>query len=133
MIGLDTNVLIRYLTQDDEAQSAIATSLIEDSLTTQEPGFVSVVTLVEIVWVLEGCYNCTKDKTLEILERLLRVRQLTIQDSEVVWQAVRLFKTSKADFADCLIERIAGANQCEHTVTFDKMAARTTGMRLLST
>ncbi|MCK7581288.1 MAG: hypothetical protein MZV65_40425 [Chromatiales bacterium] len=108
---------------------------IEDSLTTLGArAFVSVVTLVEIVWVLEGCYNCIKDKTSGDSGAVAAGETINrFQDSEVAWQAVRLFKTSKAGFADCLIERIAGANQCEHTVTFDKTAARTTGMRLLST
>lgn len=132
MIGLDTNVLVRYLAQDDRAQSAIATKLIEGKLTTDMPGFVSLVTLVEVVWVLEGCYRCTKNEIQKILERLLRVKQFLVQDAEIVWQAVRLFKASNIDFADCMIERIGRAHECEYTVTFDKAAAKTSGMRILS-
>lgn len=131
MIGLDTNVLVRYLAQDDKTQSAIATRLIEGKLAADAPGFVSLVTLVEVVWVLEGCYPSTKNEIQEILERLLRVKQLRVQDAEIVWQAVRLFKASKADFADCLIERIGCAFDCEYTATFDKAAAKTSGMRIL--
>lgn len=128
MIGLDTNVLVRYLAQDDKVQSALATKLIEQSLTASKPGFISVVSLVEVVWVLEGCYGSTKDEVLDIVERLLRVKQLLVQDAEVVWQAARLFRNGKADFADCLIERAGGAHGCDHTVSFDKAAVKAAGM-----
>ncbi len=128
MIGLDTNVLVRYLAQDDEAQSALATKLIEQTLSVSNPGFISLVSLVEVVWVLEGCYGSTKDEVIEIVERLLRVKQLLVQETEVVWQAVRLFRNGKADFADCLIEREGGAHGCDHTVSFDKAAVKAAGM-----
>jgi len=132
VIGLDTNVLVRYLAQDEQLQSAVATQLIEGNLTAGAQGFVSVVTLIEVVWVLQGCYKCTKEEVLEILGRLLRVKQLVVQDAEIVWQAVRVFKAGQADFSDCLIERMGHAHECEYTVTFDKAAVKTTGMRLLS-
>jgi len=86
MIGLDTNVLVRYLAQDDKAQSIVATKLIEQTLSVSNPGFISVVSLVEVVWVLEGCYGSTRDEVVDIVERLLRVKQLRVQDAEVVWQ-----------------------------------------------
>jgi predicted nucleic-acid-binding protein len=132
MIGLDTNVLVRYLAQDDKAQSALATKLIEQTLMASKPGFISVVSLVEVVWVLEGCYGSTKDEIIDIVERLLRVKQLLVQDAEVVWQAVRLFRNGNADFADCLIERAGSAHGCEHTVTFDKAAVKAAGMMQLA-
>lgn len=128
MIGLDTNVLIRYLAQDDKAQSAIATKLIEQTLTASRPGFISVISLIEVVWVLEGCYGSTKDEIIHVVESLLRVKQLLVQDAEVVWQAVRLFRNGKADWADCLIERAGNAHGCDHTVSFDKAAIKATGM-----
>lgn len=128
MIGLDTNVLVRYLAQDDKAQAALATKLIEQTLTVSRPGFISAVSLVEVVWVLEGCYGSTKDEVVDIVERLLRVKQLRVQDADVVWQAVRMFRNGKADFADCLIERSGRAHGCDHTVTFDKGAIKAAGM-----
>ncbi len=132
MIGLDTNVLVRYLAQDDKAQSVLATKLIEQTLTASQPGFISLVSLVEVVWVLEGCYGSTKDEVVDIVERLLRVKQLHVQDAEVVWQAVRVFRNAKADFADCLIEREANAQGCDYTVSFDKAAVKAAGMVQLS-
>ncbi len=129
---MDTNVLVRYLAQDDKAQSVLATKLIEETLTVSNPGFISVVSLVEVVWVLEGCYDSTKDEVIAIVERLLRVKQLRVQDAEVVWQAVRVFRNGKADFADCLIERVGCAHGCGHTVSFDKTAIKAAGMVQLS-
>ncbi|OIO82972.1 MAG: VapC toxin family PIN domain ribonuclease [Gallionellaceae bacterium CG1_02_60_948] len=128
MIGLDTNVLVRYLAQDDKAQSTVATKLIEQTLSVSNPGFISVVSLVEVVWVLEGCYGSTRDEVVDIVERLLRVKQLQVQDAEVVWQAVRVFRNGKADFADCLIEREGSAHGCDHTISFDKTAVKAAGM-----
>ena len=72
MIGLDTNVLVRYLTQDDPRQSASATRLLEDTLTVERQGFVSTVVLVELVWVLETGYRCRRVEVAGVIERLLR-------------------------------------------------------------
>lgn len=131
MIGLDTNVLVRYLAQDDRVQSRLASELIEGSLSVDKPGFVAVVTLAEVVWVMESCYGASRAEVGDIIERMLRVRQLRFQDSDVAWQALRAFRAGKADFADCLIERLGHAEGCERTVTFDQVAARGAGMQIL--
>ncbi|ROM58211.1 VapC toxin family PIN domain ribonuclease [Pseudomonas poae] len=131
MIGLDTNVLVRYVTQDDPVQSPKASELIE-SLTTLSPGFVSLVSVVELVWVLQSCYQCAKSELVTVLETLLRTRELIIEQAEIVWQALRRFTASKADFADCLIERCAHSAGSEYTATFDLDAAKAAGMKRLS-
>jgi predicted nucleic-acid-binding protein len=130
LIGLDTNVLVRYIAQDDPRQASGAVRLIEHECSETHPGFLSVVALVELVWVLETCYTSTKAEIVAILQRVLRSRQLVVQSADVVWQAVRLYEGGSADFADCLIDRIAAANECEYTATFDKEAAKA-GLRLL--
>ena len=130
MIGLDTNVLVRYVTQDDPVQSAKASELIE-SLTTASPGFVSLVSILELVWVLQSCYQSAKSDVVMVLETLLRTRELTVEHAEIIWQALRKFVANKADFADCLIERCAHAAGCEYTATFDPNAIKTTGMKRL--
>ena len=130
MIGLDTNVLVRYITQDDPVQSAKASDLIE-SLTTASPGFISLVSIVELVWVLQSCYQSAKSDVVMVLETLLRTRELTVEHAEIIWQALRKFVANKADFADCLIERCAHAAGCEYTATFDLNAIKTTGMKRL--
>ena len=85
MIGLDTNVLVRYVTQDDPVQSAKASQLIE-SLTAASPGFVSLVTLTELVWVLQSCYQSAKSEVVMVLETLLHTRELTVEHADIIWQ-----------------------------------------------
>ncbi len=131
MIGLDTNVLVRYVTQDDPVQSPKANELIE-SLSTFSPGFVSLVSVVELVWVLQSCYQSAKSDVVTVLETLLRTRELTIEHAEVIWQALRRFSANKADFADCLIERCAHAAGCKYTATFDLNAVKSAGMQRLA-
>jgi len=130
VIGIDTNVLVRYIAQDHPAQARRATALIERECSESEPGFVGLVVLAEVVWVAESCYSASREEQRQIVCRILETRQLVVQDAETVWQALRLFEQSKADFADCLVERMAAAAGCVRTVTFDKAAA-TIGMTLL--
>ncbi len=130
MIGLDTNVLIRYVAQDDPKQSPKATRLIE-SLTVDAPGYVSLVSVIELVWVLTSCYASTKSEICEVLQTLLRTKEIVVANAGTVWKAVRLFKEEKADFADCLIERSANEAGCGYTITFDRDAAKHCGMRLI--
>lgn len=128
MIGLDTNVLVRYIAQDDKLQSRRATTLIEKECSASMPGYVGLVVLAEVVWVSESRYDASREEIAQIVRRLLSIRQLIVQDAEVAWKALRAFETSKADFADCLIERTAFAAGCVRTMTFDKRA----GMTLLA-
>jgi len=133
MIGLDTNIVVRYLTHDDPAQAAAAVKVM-DSLSANSPGFLSLIVMVELVWVLEVAYRFKKKEVEQVLETLLRSKELVIERAEIVWQALRKFSASRADFADfadCLIERSGHAAECPHTVTFDRSAAAGLGMRLL--
>ncbi len=131
MIGLDTNVLVRYLTQDDPRQAGLANQLIEERLTQESPGFVSLIALVELVWVLEGAYGCDRAAIVSVLERVLRAKLLFVERADAAWQATRQFAAGKADFADCIIERSGHANDCDHTLTLDRLAAKDAGMILL--
>ena len=130
MIGLDTNVVVRYLTNDDPAQTTAAVKVI-DSLSADAPGFLSMIVVVELVWVLEISYRFKKSEIEQILETLLRSKELVIERAEVVFQALRKFSAGRADFADCLIERSGHAAECQYTVTFDRNAASAAGMKLL--
>jgi predicted nucleic-acid-binding protein len=131
VIGLDTNVLVRYITQDDTPQAAQATLLIE-SLDTASPGFVTLVTVVELNWVLESSYNFTRQQFVEVMQTLLTVDTLKLGSAAVVASAVRMYAASKADFSDCLIERLSASAGCERTMTFDKAAAKMAGMVLVN-
>lgn len=131
MIGLDTNVVIRYLVQDDKNQSAAATRFIEKSLTMDVPGHINHITLCEIVWVLQRCYGVTKQQVREIIESLLTTKQLIVENAEVAWKALREFNANNADFSDALIGQANIHSGCKHTVTFDKKAASLPGFSLL--
>lgn len=130
MIGLNTNVLVRYIMQDDPRQSSKATRLIE-SLNSESPGFVAVVSVVELYWVLTSCYGLSGRDVKQALEALLRAKQIVVDRADQVLRALRVFDDGKADFADCLIERIASAAGCAETLTFDADAAKHAGMSLL--
>jgi predicted nucleic-acid-binding protein len=130
MIGLDTNVVVRYLTHDDAAQTAAAVRLI-DSLSADSPGFLSLIVIVELVWVLEVSYRFKKNEIEQVLGTLLRSKELVVERAEIISQALRKFSGGRTDFADCLTERSAHAAECRYTVTFDRNAASAAGMKLL--
>jgi predicted nucleic-acid-binding protein len=130
MIGLDTNVLVRYITSDDNKQAALAGQLIE-SLDEQSPGYITLVTLVELCWVLESAYKFTHSQLVEVFQTLMAIENFKIDRVSVVASAVRHYSESKANFPDCLIERLSAAAGCKRTMTFDKAASKTAGMQLL--
>lgn len=130
MTGLDTNVLVRYVMQDDPRQSPRATRLIE-SLSAEEPGFVPVVALMELVWVLSGSYGLNRTQLSTVLSTLLRSKELVLDRADLVTQALKRYSADGADFADALIERMAAAAGCSVTVSFDAGAVKSAGMRLM--
>ena len=132
MIGLDTNVLVRYLAQDDPTQGALAEEFIETVCSEKFPAFINHIVLCETVWVLERCYHVEKATLTIILEKILKTEQFKIQNIDMVWRALKEFKKSAADFADCLLAQCNLGNGCEHTVTFDKKASVTLGYQLLA-
>jgi len=130
MIGLDTNVLVRYIADDDALQSAAAAKIIE-SFSPQSLGFVPIVVVAEVVWVLQFSYRFSKQEILDVLEKLLRSSELLVENAEIVDQALREFRAGRADFPDFLIARCASAAGCQHTLTFDRRAASIASMRLI--
>ncbi len=130
MIGLDTNVLVRYITQDDPKQSPKANRLI-DGFTVETPGFVPLVTVVELAWVLSSSYDLDRTQVAQALELLLRGKELVIDRTDIVSLALKRFRAGGADFADCLIEAIARDAGCSETMTFDVGAVKAAGMTLL--
>jgi len=131
MIGLDTNILIRYLTQDDRAQSAKATEILEHRLTKNNPGFVSVVVMVETAWVLDRAYGLTAQETATAIERLLQVEVLAIENEQEVFTAMVALKQGRGSFADALIAELGARAGCTRTLTFDQKAIRLPGFELV--
>ena len=130
MIGLDTNVLVRYIMQDDAKQAALANKLIE-GLTEATPGYISLVAIVELVWVLESAYNVTRQQVIAALRNLLSVNVFKVDRVAVVASALRIYAEGTADVADCLIERSSALAGCRCTMTFDRAAAKARGMVLI--
>lgn len=130
MIGLDSNVLIRYLVQDDPVQSRKAAEVFERLLSEENPGFVSVVAIVETVWVLDRTYGLTKDEVARAIERVLQASVLVIENEQEVFTAMVAFKEGKGSFADALIVSLGAKAGCSHTLTFDRKALRISGFAL---
>ena len=132
MIGLDTNVLLRYLTQDDPAHSARATEIIERRLTAEEPGFISLVTVLEVVWVLKSLFNRTRLEIANDIEMLLAADTLEVQNEQEVYLAVVALRNGSGTFEDALIGALGVWRGCSATLTFDEGAAkRLHGFRLI--
>ncbi len=131
MIGLDTNVLVRYLAQDDPAQPAKATALIERRLSEEEPGYVSLVAMVELAWVLERAYGLAGAEVAAAVERLLQASVLVIDHEQAVFTAMVSLKEGRGSFADALIAALGAEAGCAHTLTFDRKALRLQGFARL--
>jgi len=124
MIGLDTNILVRYLAQDDPHQSKLANQLIEHAVETGTLLWICQITLCETVWVLKKCYKMSKQEIIYILQELLQIPQIKVEHDDATWIALKEFETNKeVGFADCLIGRQNIQSGCVITYTFDKAAA----------
>src|SRR5580700_7750262 len=100
MIGLDSNILVRYLTQDDPVQAAQATRLIEDRLTEDDPGFISIVAMAETVWVLDRHYRFGSGQIAEAIERMLQADTLIVEDEQEVFEAMVALREGRGEFGD---------------------------------
>lgn len=128
MIALDTNVLVRYLVQDDPIQSKAAMDFVEETLTEDAPGFLSVIVLCEVIWVLEDCYKVKRQLVVSIIEGFLSSRQLVLESAGVVRAALR---HEGVDVSDAIIHEIGRSRGCDRTVTFDRSFSRLDGVELL--
>ena len=128
MIGLDTNVLIRYLTKDELDQWKEASKIIQEN----QPCFISNIVLCEVVWVLRGRpYQFGKDEIVATLKMMLQSSGFEFENRSVVYQALQRTKQGQADFSDYLIGAIAQQAGCTETVTFDRKLREDKGFRCL--
>lgn len=131
MIGLDTNVLVRHLVQDEPRQSALATRFIAAECTREAPCFVNRIVLCELVWVLESAYGYRRQLIAEVLERIIRTAQFRMEDTQSIAAALRGYRGTAARFADCVLIETNRRNGCAETVTFDKSAGALNGAKRL--
>ena len=129
MIGLDTNVLVRYVTQDDPIQSAKATAWIVERLTPENPGFISVIAMAETVWVLARTYGVGDQDIAATIERLLQADVLVVENEQQVFAAMVTLKENQGSFADALIAALGVKAGCSSTLTFDRGALRLPGFK----
>jgi predicted nucleic-acid-binding protein len=127
VIGIDTNLLVRFITQDDPRQSAIANDVFETRLTQAEPGFVSVVAMAETAWVLERSYRLSDKEVAAAIERVLQTENLVVENEQAVFTAMTALKDGLGTFSDALIGALGANAGCRHTLTFDRRAARLPG------
>jgi predicted nucleic-acid-binding protein len=123
VIGLDTNVLIRYIVRDDSRQAGAATRLIEAECTPENPGLINPIVLCELVWVLTRGYGYDRLTTARVIRRLLSVQELRVTGAETAWRALRLYEKGQADLADYLIGISNQEAKASVTYTFDQRAA----------
>jgi len=131
VIGLDTNVLVRYIAQDDPVQSPKATQLMEGKLSLDDPGFVSLVAMVETAWVLKRAYRLSDRSLAATIERILQIDVLIVESEQEVFAAMTTLKARCGSFADALIGALNAQAGCSRTATFDEEALRPPGFELL--
>ncbi|HVH85286.1 MAG TPA: type II toxin-antitoxin system VapC family toxin [Terriglobales bacterium] len=130
MIGLDSNILVRYLAQDDPVQSRKAAEIIERRLSEKNPAFINIVAIVEAVWVLDRVYGFGAQEIAMVIERILQIEVFAIENEAEVFTAMTAVKAGKGSFADVVIAALGLRAGCSHTLTFDQKAARLPGFEL---
>ena len=124
MIGLDTNLLVRYIVQDDPKQSKKAERIIEFNCSNENPGWISMIVLCEFVWVIQGAYDYPKDVVISILYKILSTTELQIENVSIIREALKMFEKENLDFADAIIGCFNNSFECSTTYTFDKKASK---------
>jgi Predicted nucleic-acid-binding protein, contains PIN domain len=132
MIGIDTNILVRYLTRDDEAQFLLAQQLIRNQISAGERIFIGLLVILETEWVLRSRHKAPKQQIARIFNDLLETRESVFEDEETLEEALHFWKDSNADFADCMIVAKTRRMGCSELVTFDERTASLPGTLLLT-
>lgn len=130
-IGIDTNVLVRYIIQDDDEQSKIATQFLEN-LSLEYQGFINTIVIIELIWVLSRTYKQSKETIALILEELFSMPVFVFDNLPLLLKTLEIYQQSKADFSDIFIEQFNQYSLCQNTVTFDVKASKKAGMILLT-
>jgi predicted nucleic-acid-binding protein len=131
VIGIDTNVLVRYFIEDDPVQSRLTDSFFH-SLSSADPGWVSQATILEFAWIMKSVRRLNRRTIAEAMGKLTMLDSIIVERADIVDKALQRYRNGKAEFADCLIAASGHAAGCSKTVTFDRLAARDAGMQLLA-
>jgi len=131
MIGLDTNVLVRYLTQDDQKQANKAVKLIEDHLGQKQSMFINNIVFCELIWVLERGYKYSKQQISSAIRILLSAQEFAFEQLDSLWIALDKYEKDNIDFSDALIGELNKSYKCAHTYSFDTQASKMSNFELL--
>jgi predicted nucleic-acid-binding protein len=129
VIGLDTNVLVRYLTQDDPVQASRATRIIDNAGPAEL--FLNSIVVCEVVWVLEDVYRLKRHDIATTIQKILQTAQFAFEHKDLLWRALADYQHGKGDLSDYLIGHISQAAGCSHTLTFDNALKGSAMFRLL--
>ncbi len=132
MVGLDTNVVLRYLLQDDPKQTPLANHIVDQVLSHHNPGLISLVSVLEIVWVLRGLLKQTPTEIAAHLERLLAADSLEVQNGQQVFEAAFALKRGTGEFEDALMGALNAWAGCPYTLTFDRRNLRMPYFQLIA-
>lgn len=127
MIALDTNVLVRFLVEDDPKQSRAAARFIENAVAREEPLFISDIVMCEAVWVLASAYGFPRPEIADVLGNLLRAESVVFTSSDQLASALEAYRRGKGDFADYLIREHAQSHGATETATFDRVLLKEPG------
>jgi len=129
MIGLDTNILVRFVAQDDPVNSPRSKAIMK-SLSASEPGWIAVTAIAEFAWVMARTFRVSRPDICIMLNMFLNWPEIVVEQADLVRKAVNLYRTGKAEFTDYLVASAGQLAGCSHTLTFDRKAAKSAGMTL---
>ena len=130
MIGIDTNILVRYFTQDNLEQAQIVEQLIDSYATSFNSLFVNNIVMCELVWVLERGYKYSKEEVSKVIKQMLSTEEFAFENQELLWRALSQYNQNKLDFSDALIGELNKKFGCSETLTFDRAAIKANNFKL---
>jgi predicted nucleic-acid-binding protein len=130
MIGIDTNILVRYFTQDNLEQAQIVEQLIDSYATSFNSLFVNNIVMCELVWVLERGYKYSKEEVSKVIKQMLSTEEFAFENQELLWLALSQYNQNKLDFSDALIGELNKKFGCSETLTFDQAAIKANNFKL---
>lgn len=130
MIGVDTNILVRYFTQDDPEQAQIVEKIIENYANSPNSLFINNIVLCELVWVLERGYKYSKEQVGLVINQMLSTEEFAFEKPELLWLALNQYVQDKLDYSDALIGLINKSSGCLETLTLDQSAAKACNFKL---
>lgn len=129
MIALDTNVLVRFLADDDPVRSPVAARIVDRAIAASERLFIPTTVLVETIWVLARAYKVSRPELVQIVDSIVRARHFDFADETLVSRASRAYRAGTADFSDYLILEETKGSEADVLLTFDKALWKEPGVR----